>query len=137
MSDTSYTEITIPKPYAMLNLEKIATGFLGMPKSTMGYQLSDFNTKNCGNDAITFVSNSLLSPSSPDSYGFFINNKIPFLASFCSLGETPAGSICGLYDAFPLSYGVVELNQCPSDLTDKPQQLIPIDWEFQYALFSE
>lgn len=155
MSRSSYTEITVPKSYALLNLQKIATDFLGKPEQTEPFQLSDFKTKERDEHTVTFVFIALKYPATRSTYDFFIANEIPFLATYSPYGETPAGSIYGAFDDGSMEYGVEEITECPvlhiGEMQDYLSQCISvehvidslkamyespvgIDWEFQDSL---
>ena len=113
MSRSSYTEITVPKSYALLNMQKIATDFLGKPEQAEPFQLSDFKVKEREDHTVTFAFASLKYPATRSTYDFFIDNEIPFLATYSPYGETPAGSIYGTFDEGSMDYGVEEISESP------------------------
>lgn len=155
MSRSSYTEITVPKSYALLNLQKIATDFLGKPEQAEPFQLSDFKVKEREDHTVTFAFASLKYPATRSTYDFFIDNEIPFLATYSPYGETPAGSIYGTFDEGSMDYGVEEISESPvlhiGELQDYLSQCatvehvidslkamyeapVGIDWQFQDGL---
>lgn len=157
MSRTSYTEITIPKAFALLHLQNIAAEFAPHTLNDKPVALSDFNVKSRDEHAITFVFIALANPDYEATYAYLIENQIPFLATYSPFNNTSAGSIYGAFDQEPVDYDLVKLNKAPvlhyGELEDHLSQCdsvetvvavlqaiyeppILIDWEFQDSLVS-